>query len=105
MNFRIAFAEHCAWRATYAYVNDKLVARIGVDPTASCPSIFGAFPIGIRTACSGERYPRLVEFRIPIPFMAWKHDGWYIRNVWRNWVRSLDGRYTKAAHTARANCR
>lgn len=96
MNFRIAFAEHCAWRATYVYVNGHQVARIGIDPDWSRASVFGAIAYGWwKRPCDGARFPRLFEFRIRIPFMAWKADGWYIRQAWRNWIISLDGRYNR----------
>lgn len=106
MNFKIRFAEHCAWRATYAYVNEKLVARIGIDPGCGKSEIFGAFPYGWWTRkCDGERFPRLFEFRFRVPFSTYRTGEWHLRSAWRNWLHSLDGRYTEKARAARANCR
>jgi hypothetical protein len=96
MSFRIAFAEHCAWRAAYVYINERQVARIGFDPGIGKSEIFGAFPCGWWTRpCDGERFPRLFEFRFRVPFSSYRHNEWYIRSAWRDWLKSFDGRFAR----------
>lgn len=89
----ISNAKGCAWRALYLAiltidgdpaawqrpVTRRQIAHVGIDPTATRPSIFGA--IG--------RF----SFRAPIPFMTWKPRQWYIRQRWQHFIKSLDGRF------------
>lgn len=85
--FAIDTARHCAWRAIYVAVRRMdgnweyrhQIAHLGIDPTASRASIFGA--VG--------RF----HFRIPLPFTHWRYKQWHIKTLWQRFLQSLDGRY------------
>lgn len=100
---KVAFATGCAWRAVYVSVRSewdagvqrpvyRQVFRLGIDPTASVPNVFGA--IGFEKVIRG-RLP-FVSWRFPIPRIRYRYPMGKVRSVLYRWQQAalfrLDGR-------------
>lgn len=82
---RIAFANRCAWRAFYIYLDSgRKIAHLGIDPTADRgPTCFGSI--------AG------FSWRFGLPHFKWKYPCSPIRmaayRLSQRFYHGLDGRY------------
>jgi len=96
--FAIVTAHKCAWRAFYVYVRvqtagsnewyERQVFHLGIDPTASRPSIFGAV----------QWHRRGFSWRVPVKLLSWRMVMRFpfLRRlyVWQGYILfKLDGRF------------
>ncbi len=66
---KVSFAERCAWRAVYIYLQGKQVAHLGVDPRDGVrPQVFGGIAGGVTSETNWSH-----SFRLNIPTLRFKH--------------------------------
>lgn len=94
--FQIETARDCAWRAFYISVRSshdgtranefrRQIFHLGIDPTSSRASVFGAIAPTLRCRRS---------FRLYLPFMGWRANQCRLRTWWQRRVHRLDGRFS-----------
>ena len=95
--FSVYPATHCAWRGFYVYWRTFQLGRVILDPEYLRPHLTVAVAVWVRRSCSGQRFPKLLEARIPLPHLRWRGDrGPVGRAAYRafSWFwHGLDGRY------------